>query len=57
MRYIKRTARLDITDIGESEMCSVADWAGILLLGSLALVVLSIGFCVAWVVYKSAKEW
>ena len=38
-------------------MCSVADWAGMVLVGSVAFIVLSIGFCIAWVVYKFAKEW
>lgn len=38
-------------------ICSVADWAGIVLVGSVAFIVLSIGFCIAWTVYKCAKEW
>ena len=38
-------------------MCSLADWVGIFLAGSLSLVIFIIGVCVAWVVYKSAKDW
>ena len=38
-------------------MCSVADWAGVFLVGAIAFVILTIGFCLVWVVYKSAKEW
>ena len=36
-------------------MCNFADWAGIVLVGSLALIVLSIGFSVAWIIFKIAK--
>lgn len=38
-------------------MCDFADLAGIVLVGSVAFIVICLGFCVAWVVYKSAKEW
>ena len=41
----------------ERVMCSVGDWVGLFLAGSISLVIFIIGLCVAWVVYKSAKEW
>ena len=38
-------------------MCNAGDWIILFLAGSLSFVLLIIGLCVAWVVYKSAKEW
>ena len=41
----------------ERVMCNAGDWIILFLAGSLSFVLLIIGLCVAWVVYKSAKEW
>lgn len=37
-------------------MCTLADWMGIILVGSASFIALSVGFFVLWIVYKSAKE-
>ena len=36
-------------------MCSVADWMEIILVGSASFIALCVGFCVLWVIFKSAK--